>query len=63
MPSPPGDLPNPGIKPGPPTLHADSLLFEPPVKPLYGNSGSVIHGVGGIIVICLPNPLKSSLHE
>ena len=25
---PPGDLPNPGIKPGSPALQADSLLFE-----------------------------------
>ena len=24
---------NPGIKPGPPVLQADSLLFEPPGKP------------------------------
>ena len=29
----PGDLPNPGIKPGSPTLRADSLQFEPPGKP------------------------------
>ena len=29
----PGDLPNPGIKPGCPTLQADSLLSEPPGKP------------------------------
>ena len=29
---PPGDLPNPGIKPGSPTLQADSLLSEPPGK-------------------------------
>ena len=27
---PPGDLPNPGIKPWSPTLQADSLPFEPP---------------------------------
>ena len=31
LPSPcPGDLPNPGIKPGPSALQADSLLSEPP---------------------------------
>ena len=30
---PPGDLPNPGIKPGSPALQADSLLTEPPGKP------------------------------
>ena len=29
----PGDLPNPGIKPGPPTLQADTLPSEPPGKP------------------------------
>ena len=29
----PGDLPNPGIKPGSPALQADTLLSEPPGKP------------------------------
>ena len=29
----PENLPNPGIKPGSPTLQADSLPFEPPGKP------------------------------
>ena len=29
----PGDLPNPGIEPGSPTLQADALLSEPPGKP------------------------------
>ena len=29
----PGDLLNPGIEPGCPTLQADSLLSEPPGKP------------------------------
>ena len=28
------DLPDPGIKPGSPALHASSLLSEPPGKPL-----------------------------
>ena len=31
----PGDLPNPGIEPGSPTLKADALTFEPPGKPDY----------------------------
>ena len=31
---PPGDLPNPGIKPRSPTLQADSLPSEPPGKSL-----------------------------
>ena len=30
----PGDLPNPGIKAGSPALQADTLLSEPPGKPL-----------------------------
>ena len=30
----PGDLPNPGIKPGSPALQADALLSEPPGKDL-----------------------------
>ena len=28
------DLPNPGTEPGSPTLQADSLLSEPPTKPV-----------------------------
>ena len=32
----PGDLPNPGIKPGSPALQADSLPSEPPGKPSKG---------------------------
>ena len=34
----PGDLPNPGIRPGSPTLQADSLLSEPPGMPGEGKS-------------------------
>ena len=30
----PGDLPDPGIEPGSPTLQAESLLSEPPGKTL-----------------------------
>ena len=30
----PGHLPDPGIEPGPPALQADSLLSEPPGKPI-----------------------------
>ena len=30
----PGDLPDPGIKPGSPRLEADALTSEPPGKPL-----------------------------
>ena len=31
----PGDLPNPGIEPGSPTLQADALPSEPPGKPRW----------------------------
>ena len=31
----PGNLPNPGIKPGSPALQADTSLCEPPRKPIY----------------------------
>ena len=34
----PGDLPNPGIEPGSPTLQADALTSEPPGKPRIGKS-------------------------
>ena len=30
----PGDLPDPGIKPASPALQADTLLTEPPEKPM-----------------------------
>ena len=33
----PGDLPNPGVIPGSPTLQADSLLSQPPRKPVIEN--------------------------
>ena len=33
LPCVPGDLPNPGIKPGSPALQANSLPSEPPGKP------------------------------
>ena len=34
---PPGDRPNPRIKPGFPVLQADSLPSEPPEKPFRGS--------------------------
>ena len=37
----PGDLPNPGIEPRPPTLQADSLLSEPQGKPKNTGVGSL----------------------
>ena len=36
----PGDLPNPGIEPGSPTLQADALLSEPPGKPKKQNTST-----------------------
>ena len=39
--SPPGDLPNPEIKPRSPTLQVDSLPSEPPGKPKNNGVGSL----------------------
>ena len=36
---PPGDLPDPGIKPGSPALQADSLPAEPPGNPIWSHLG------------------------
>ena len=36
----PGDLPDPGIEPGSAALQADSLLSEPPGKPLLWDKGT-----------------------
>ena len=38
---PPGDLPNPGIKPKSPTLQADALPSEPPGKPKNTGVGNL----------------------
>ena len=45
--SPPGDLPNPGIKPRSSTLQADSLPCEPPGKPQNTGVGnlSLLQGI------------------
>ena len=37
----PGDLPDPGIKPGSPALQVDSLSAEPQRKPKYTGVGSL----------------------
>ena len=42
---PPGDLPNPGIKPRSPALQVDSLLSEPPRKPKNTGVGSLLQGI------------------
>ena len=35
----PGDIPDPGTEPASPALQADSLLSEPPGKPVIGKIG------------------------
>ena len=40
----PGDLPNPGIKPGSLALQADSLPSEPPGKPTTHKSHNISRG-------------------
>ena len=46
----PGDLPNPGIEPRSPTMQADSLLSEPPGKPIDILGGDVKYGVDYMIL-------------
>ena len=38
----PGDLPDPGVKPGSPALQVDSLLYEPPGKPSISGSQQLL---------------------
>ena len=40
---PPGDLPNPGIKPRFSVLHTNSLLSEPPGKPVFDYRKLILH--------------------
>ena len=44
----PGDRSDPGIKPGSPVFQADSLLSEPPGKPLVPRAGG---GVGVRVMV------------
>ena len=48
----PGDLPNPGIEPRSPTLLADALLSEPPGKPSFLETSSMLIGK----YLLLPTP-------
>ena len=48
----PGNFPNPGIKPGSPTLQADSLLSEPPGKPGKGDRGRKVVANQGFSTCC-----------
>ena len=48
----PGDLPNPGIEAGSPTLQADALPSEPPWKPLLPKI-TVIFTKYNLIKTCL----------
>ena len=65
MPSPPGNLPNPGIEPRSPALQADSLPSEPLGKPTDVSSGcSVLNSANSwwrncspsILIPLLPSP-------
>ena len=52
----PGDLPDPGIEPGSPTLRADTLPSEPPGKrDLQKHSRECIHGIFIREHRCYPN--------
>ena len=53
---PPGDLPNPRIKPRSPTLQEDSLPSEPPGKPKNTGLGSLAKNLTGVAGIELGFP-------
>ena len=55
----PGDLPDPGIEPASPALQADSLLSEPPGKPIslaLESTKKWRETRGFQLPFCLPNP-------
>ena len=47
---PPGDLPNPGTEPRSPTLEVDSLLSEPPGKPIEIVVASIVYSYESMIL-------------
>ena len=56
----PGELPNPGMEPGSPTLWADTLLSEPPGKPMARSSEMQSQmqysDTGGLWCVCHGDP-------
>ena len=54
-------IPDPGIKPGSPTLQADSLLFEPPGKPSIVLNFQMNIGITSMFVKILYSQATSSL--
>ena len=62
----PGDLPDPGIEPGSPTLQAEALPCEPPGKPFTSQAIGFVGGTGpttGLSSICngVPWPPEGGL--
>ena len=55
----PGDLPDPGIEPGSLALQADSLLSEPPGKPVVTFSVCFVFCVDSSFLLELPAELLS----
>ena len=54
----PGDLPDPGIEPGSPTLQADALPSEPPGKPSHNVETTQMS-----INVCTSNGIIFSLRK
>ena len=73
----PGDLPDPGIEPGSPTLQADSLPSEPPGSPFkqppmtnVSNSGQhwlrkflSSFGISLLLLLCLHDLIPERLND
>ena len=51
----PGDLPNPGIKPGSPAFQADALSSEPPGKPITYTFLSILLGLPNNLLLFVFN--------
>ena len=56
----PGDLPDPGIEPGSPALHTDSLPSDPSGRPIKGNKVLVKYCRTSHLVLAVKNPLASA---
>ena len=58
----PGDLPDPGIKPGSPALQADALPSEPPGKP-WTEGQTCVPFIGRRIFILIRCTTREALEE
>ena len=58
----PRDIPDPGIKPRSPALQADSLLSEPPGKPMYIHVLCCVKLLQLCLTLCNPKDCSPPVH-